>query len=245
MAKRRKSGFFDPDYRKRGWNQSKYAPKNSRTSMSQTAAVFAILCSFPLFYIAYLSRDTYVIGGAFVGFFVLWFLFAMWIRKREWRRIQKVMDKENQPIDINKTRQRLRNKDLDLNNLNAKDFEHECAWLLNTLSNYKAVVVGGAGDDGVDIELYQAGRLVGIAQCKYYDSKRVLSPSHVRELAGAREAVNVRIAHLFTTARCTDKTKKIAAEYGIKVFDGDQVEAMRAKAKLKSRYGGSVAVARR
>lgn len=242
--KRRKSSFFDPDYRKEQWMHSKYAPKNNRATITETAAVLAILCSAPIFFIAYKVMDIRTIGLAFGVFFVLWIGFALWLRRREHNRLQKdLYNKEAPSLDINKTRQRVRNKELELSDLNHKDFEHECAWLLNTLSDYKAVVVGGAGDSGVDLELYQAGRLVGIAQCKYYDPKRPLSPNHIRELAGAREAIKVQTAQLFTTARFSDKTKQVAAEYGIELFDGKQLEAMREQAKAKAGYGKSAFIA--
>lgn len=236
MAKRRKRGIFDPDYRRQGWNQSRFAPRNSPVNITQLSGLIAILICSPLIYLFYKTpnmTNMVIAGGALL---VVWLLTAMFIVKREWERIQSILDKQElqDGFDTTATNRRQLNKSLDLDMLSPSDFEHEVAWLLNTLSNFKAVVVGGSGDDGVDIEIYKDGRLVGIAQCKRYDSNRVLSPAHIRELAGAKQATNTRLAYLFTTARCTNKSHRTAARLGIKVFESDQIEKMREKATRKT-----------
>jgi hypothetical protein len=234
---RRKRGNLDPDYRRKGWNRSKYAPKNSATSITQLSAVVASLFTLiPLGIAIYVVKrpvDTLMLGISLGGFFVCWMLIVNLIRIRERRRIkrqQAEQEAENTKPDG------VFNFDITVKETavqTPQEFEREVAWLINTLTEQKAVVTGKAGDGGVDIKVYKDKALVGIIQCKKYDDRRALPPSHVRELYAARERFGVPIAYLVTTAYFTDATEREAKELGIKLVDGNELNLMRRKARLK------------
>ncbi len=112
-----------------------------------------------------------------------------------------------------------------------RTFEHEVAWLINVLTEHKAIVIGGAGDGGVDIKVYDDDRLVGIAQCKQYDPRHALAPGHVRELYAAKAQFGVIKAYLVTTTRFTPDTINEAERLNIDLIDGEKLERMRTKAR--------------
>ncbi|GEM_PF-1742091 len=114
------------------------------------------------------------------------------------------------------------------------EFEHEVAWLFNTLTKYQARVVGGSGDGGVDVEIYNSGQLVGIAQCKRYDPTKSLPPAPVRELYAVMHQKGVAVGYLFTTARVSQKTLDEAHRLGIKMVYGARLLDMRHKARQKA-----------
>ena len=120
-----------------------------------------------------------------------------------------------------------------------QDFEHEVAHLFNTLTSYKAVVVGGARDGGIDIRLYDGARLIGIAQCKHYAEGKALPPAFIRELYAAKTRARVESAFLVTTASFTRMSKREALAHGIKLIDGDKLNHMRQSVKEKRRAQAS------
>lgn len=112
-----------------------------------------------------------------------------------------------------------------------RDFEHEVAWVLNTITDYKAVPVGGAGDRGVDVKVYRGSKLVGIVQCKRFTTKSPVAPGHIRELSTVKNQFGVKTAYLVTTSRFTPDTEREAAKLGIKLIDGEEWERMRKRAR--------------
>lgn len=113
----------------------------------------------------------------------------------------------------------------------AREFEHEVARLFNILTTSKAVVVGGSGDGGIDIELRDRGVRVGIVQCKYYRPDGVIAPAHIRELHSAKVRTGVKLAYLITTARFSQQSYTEAKHLGIKLVDGHHLENMKKKAR--------------
>ena len=118
--------------------------------------------------------------------------------------------------------------------LTGAEFEHEVAWLFNTLSKYEARVVGGAGDGGVDVEIYNEGKLVGVAQCKRYDPAKAMGPAPIRELYAVMHQKQVSVGYLFTTARITEQTEQEAGRLGVKLVYGARLMDMRHKARQKA-----------
>lgn len=226
----RKRGIFDPDYRLKGWNQSRYAPKNSSMSITQLATGIAFLLFFASYML--LRPDVtgfYILAGVC---FLLWIYLGVSIRRREWARIQRKLAPEHPPTQEEKT-EAYRPLPVKAATLHHRDFEHEVAWVINALTNYKAVVTGGAGDGGVDIKVYKGKQFVGIVQCKRYQPDKALPPDHVRALYGTKTRFGVSIAYLVTTAKFTAQTQKEARELGIKLIDGERFEIMRRKAKMR------------
>jgi hypothetical protein len=238
-------GIFDPDYRKRGWNQSKYAPKNGKDNITQSSFKMIVLILLPFFCYAVTApedadRETMTQGlmGLVMMAFVAWPMLAIWMRGREWKRLEKLLAEQeaeelqlqSSPTYARQAQYRPTRHGLQT----AGDFEHEMAWILNTLSKFEAVVVGGAGDKGVDIELYRHGQLVGVAQCKYYAPNRTIAPGYVRELYGVKHMMNVQVAYLFTTAKASAQTHELAHSMGMKVYDGEKIADMRRKAREKN-----------
>jgi hypothetical protein len=114
------------------------------------------------------------------------------------------------------------------------DFEQEVAWLINVLTRNKAVVVGGSGDGGIDIKVFdRKERLVGIVQCKRYNPDSVLPPGYVRELHSVKLSNGVGTATLVTTARFSDQTRQDAKELGIDLVDGSKLTQLKLKARAK------------
>jgi hypothetical protein len=217
--------LFDPDYRRSPWNNSRYAPKNSKTTITQTAILLGAL----VFVVGYFGIESmrqlpglyYIVGLSFSVFFIMGIL----IRRREYRRL--ITATSEQTIDFSPTLQ---------NTAKAKprkrtgvDFEHEVAALISSVTGNRAEVVGGANDGGIDIKVFdKAGRLVGIVQCKDYQG-RIVSPSNVRELATVKLRANVGIAYLVTSGVFSPDTKRTAEQLGIRLLDGNALERLKAK----------------
>lgn len=201
-----------------------------------------------------------VVAGI-VGTIILWVVLAVLIHSLTWRSIQRKnnfqekspeitfdepTEAENpqptlatQAIDpiqqqLDERRARLQGL-VETESMKPRDFEHEIAWLLNTLTRYKAIPVGGAGDGGVDVKVYEGEKLVGVVQCKRYHRGRPLSPNHVRELYAVKAQFNVKTAYLVTTTRFTPQTRAEAERLGIKLIDNDKLEAMRKQAREVNR----------
>lgn len=236
---KRTRGIYDPDYRKAGWSQSKYAPKNSTTSLSQTAAIPAgMILLFVYGAIPYLwpeSRQVlYSIGGIAVGFFgfmVVWAITARILRRREEVRLRKQhgLRSEAELRSPERLESRINAK---VRFTSAKQFEHEVATLLSLYTKHRVEVVGGASDGGVDLTITtEDDRLVGIVQCKQYREDRTLPPVYIRELATVKNQRKVSIAYLVTTARFSQASKTEASQLGVKLIDGAALADMKAKRK--------------
>ena len=231
---------LDPDYRKKGWNKSQYKPKNrkSGSNISELAGGIATIIVVVVYGGLYLLTSIPVgtlwgIGIGFVVWFILYIIIALQIRKREWNRIQRAMAKEETtqtPSFTPKTVTR-QARVTPLETLSPSEFEREIAWLSNAITPAKAVVVGGAGDGGVDIELHENGKLVGIVQCKRYDPNRILQPDHIRAFYATKTQCGVNRAYLVTTARVSKQSRQEAQRLGIQLMAGDELMSHYQKAK--------------
>ncbi len=109
----------------------------------------------------------------------------------------------------------------------APEFEREVAKVISHWTGKYAVVTGGARDGGVDIEVYDGTRLVGIVQCKRHSPKSALSPMYIRELKTVKELRGVKIAYLVTTARFSYNSRWLANDLDIRLIDGSALEKMK------------------
>ncbi|MDX2161167.1 MAG: restriction endonuclease [bacterium] len=115
----------------------------------------------------------------------------------------------------------------DLGQISPREFERYIAWLIHQRTGYQTRVCGGAGDQGVDVEVFDGkDKLVGIVQCKRYDPSKALSPQYVRELATVRQMRGVQIAYLATTAYFTRDSHALAKRLGVRLIDGDDLRGM-------------------
>lgn len=235
MAKRQhKSGAFDPDYRRRGWNKSGFAPKNSSMSISQLAFAVAGLVFFAQYLFPQTRKYLLTWDGLWpraILAFVLWLALGLLLRRVMWIRIRGRIDPAPPTIefDIPPTAQ----VETLPRSVSGQDFEHQVAWVLNATTPYKAVVVGGAGDGGVDIKVYAAEQLVGIVQCKRYDMSRPLPPGHIRELYATKQQFGVKTAYLVTTTTFSKESEAEAQRLGIRLIDRDEFARLEIQARKK------------
>jgi restriction system protein len=121
---------------------------------------------------------------------------------------------------IQRRRQRAREQLLltDAISLTPSDFERRVQLLLQDLGWEHVEHVGGAGDGGVDLR----GRCDGhryIVQCKRY--KGIVSPTHIRDLAGALEHEAAERALLVTTGRVSHQARAWIGQKSIEIWDGE------------------------
>lgn len=110
----------------------------------------------------------------------------------------------------------------------ASEFEYEIASMINQLTGKKTQVVGGAGDGGVDIKVYDNDmRLVGIVQCKRIANNKTLSPSFIRELNAVKHHHQVNTAYLVTTGRFSQQSYDLAQKLGVRLIDGEALKSLR------------------
>lgn len=235
MSKKR-SNRFDPDYRKQGWNKSRFAPKHGGLNITQLSSLIVLIPSALLYVIPETRRGLLTLQGFIifgVGVFVAQAIVARLIRRIEWRRLQN----QNKPINVTfddigePPTASSPNKPPN----ESDKFEHEVAGLINTLTSYKAVRVGGSGDGGVDVKVYDGSELIWVVQCKQYNPNTALPPNHVRELFAVREQFKAKKAYLFTTARFTPDTRQEAERLQINLVDGADYERMRQQARAQQR----------
>jgi hypothetical protein len=253
---RRRSSYLDPDYRRAGWNTSRYAPKYGGPSITTVSARIAfliiILAAFPAYklwqswayqqvidsysQITYQSLANkwlfYGLVAIVVGQFVIQIITALILRRAEWKRIQRerarLEDEALRAVEEREAARRLRLATRPpLYTLSPRDFEYEVAAIIQAKTGLRAEVCGGKGDGGVDIRVYRRERLVGIVQCKRYDPTKTLPPAFVRELVTVRDEENVEIAYLVTTGRFSDETRAFARRRGVRLMDGETLEASR------------------
>lgn len=114
-----------------------------------------------------------------------------------------------------------------------REFEHEVARIINAVTKYKAIVVGGSGDGGVDIQLYAGDKLAGIVECKRY--KGAVPPVYIRAFHTVKLQYGIPHAFIVTTGRFSSATREEAEALGIRLVDGKQLAKMRGKAQAASR----------
>ncbi len=239
MSRRRRSGL-DPDYRKAGWSQSKYAPKKSAMNMSQVGGLSAAVIWFCYqFGLPYLLPELRPAVGSFVGlaigfliFLLSWGAITASIRHREFKRLREVAGLRSE-AELNAPEVLARRASAQVRAQSAGQFERDVAAVIRQLTRHEVVVTGGRGDGGVDIEIRSEKTLVGIVQCKQYDERTSLAPSHIRELAAVKAKRAVQIAYLVTTARFSKAAKTEAEELGVKLIDGAGLNKLRSRADRK------------
>ncbi|MFL5804706.1 MAG: restriction endonuclease, partial [Roseiflexaceae bacterium] len=102
--------------------------------------------------------------------------------------------------------------------LNPIDFERRVQMLLTDLGWERVEHVGGAGDGGVDL----CGRFGGqryIVQCKRY--RGIVSPTHIRDLAGALGHEPAERALLVTTGHVSPQTRAWVVNKPIDIWDAE------------------------
>lgn len=113
----------------------------------------------------------------------------------------------------------------------ATEFEYEVAGLIHKLTGKRTEVVGGSGDGGIDIKVYdEQGRMVGIVQCKNLAAHKTVYPAHIRDLNTVRHFHHVNIAYLVSTGRFTEDSQKLAKQLGIRLIDGQALQRLRQQA---------------
>jgi hypothetical protein len=114
-------------------------------------------------------------------------------------------------------------------------FEQEVAALIKTLTGNQTVVVGGAGDGGVDIEVYnEKQRLIGVIQCKQVKANKILPPAVIRELNTVKHYRQVNTAYLVTTGRFSQESIELARELGVRLISGTELTKLRQKTTSKT-----------
>lgn len=112
----------------------------------------------------------------------------------------------------------------------ATQFEYDVAGLINAMTGKRTQVVGGKGDGGIDIKVYdEKNSLVGVVQCKNVSQNKTVPPAYIRDLNSARHYHHVNIAYLVTTGRFSDQSHELARKLGVKLIDGQALKRMRAK----------------
>jgi len=120
-------------------------------------------------------------------------------------------------------------------NQKAQQFEHDVAALIQQLSGNRTEVVGGSGDGGIDIKVFNGdNRLVGIVQCKLLAKGKSVFPSHIRDLNTVKHYNHVNTAYLVTTGQFSDDSRNLAKELGIRLIDGDELQRLRQQAIRRS-----------
>ena len=110
-----------------------------------------------------------------------------------------------------------------LMSLEWKRYEEICKELLTIRENGKLKVeltkVGA--DGGIDLKITDSkNKLVGVGQCKAYNSK--ITVEKIRELFGIMASENAEKGYFFTTSSFTNDCIQFAKEKKIKLIDGNQ-----------------------
>src|SRR5690606_29089234 len=83
--------------------------------------------------------------------------------------------------EIQQLGRELQERPIDLSRISPQEFERQVARLITFQTGHTTKVIGGAGDNGVDIKVYNKDRqLVGVVQCKRYNPNKALPPMYVR-----------------------------------------------------------------
>jgi hypothetical protein len=239
MPKRRSS--TGRDYRTKELKDSPFAPKNGGSSPHTVAMLLP-----GLIFIGFVATKNFprtmeglaVFGGLL---FVVYLLCLIQVLRWERRRIDAKQKKANTPAAITMQDDTFTFDDHASQGIDApmnmpKAFEHEIAQLIQSSTGKRTRVVGGAGDGGVDIEVFGPdGRVVGIVQCKAYLKGKALPPAPVRELYAVKIQRGVNSAYLVTTAHVTDGTRQEAEKLGVRIIDGAAIARMREKQRVQSK----------
>lgn len=180
-----------------------------------------------------LDRDmaAYVFASIAVGLYILANVFIWVLRRRAIRNLREQEYRRWMPPQQTTQPDSL---DRPLYRLSPSEFEHEIAWILEQASGYSGRVVGGSGDGGIDIRMFdKTGMLKAIVQCKRYTPNSVVPPKDLREFDSARRRLGVQYAVFATTARFSLTTQREALQLEIQLMDGEKLETMRRKAYMR------------
>jgi restriction endonuclease Mrr len=160
----------------------------------------------------------------FVAFVVIWLFVFSLIYRVMWRNYVRRADQRM----VHDFRKAAADPFVSAYHLSPEDFEVEVARVITAKTGLSTCRVGGSGDGGVDVIVYDAqGRPRGIVQCKRYAPNKALSPDHVRAFAGVKQRMQVKVAYLVTTAYVTPSTLQEGELLGVRVIGGKAFDAMR------------------
>lgn len=228
MAKRRKADALFPDYRTKGWNQAKWTrPVIGCSSVLLFLVVLGVASAVakPLPSNTQAGVMVMAVIGVAIGIGS--------IRGLLWRvAVRPKLGADPEDAD---SPSRPRRKFRSVMSLSAAEFELEIAFVLEGLYPVRAEVVGGSGDGGIDLMIYDrtTNQLRAIVQAKRYNPDKVINPTYIRELAYNRRRLGCERAFLITTARFGNGALEVAAKEHIKLVTGQQFEVMRRKVYLK------------
>ena len=111
----------------------------------------------------------------------------------------------------------------ELRALSAAKFEQ---WIASKFidSGYQAYVIGGAGDDGIDIEVHSGGTIRFVVQAKRYGSRTFVTPEAVRGFRGAMTKYPDATGFLVTTGMLTSKAMDWVRNQPITVVDAQSID---------------------
>jgi len=110
-----------------------------------------------------------------------------------------------------------------LMSLEWKRYEEICKEFLTTKENgkYKVDVTKTGADGGIDLRITdKKEKLVGVGQCKAYNSK--ITVEKIRELYGIMASEKAEQGYFFTTSSFTNDCIEFAKEKKIELIDGEQ-----------------------
>jgi restriction system protein len=140
-------------------------------------------------------------------------------QQKEFDRIEKDEWLENYKNEKNKAEWSLNF----LMSLEWKRYEEICKEFLTMKENgkYKVDVTKTGADGGIDLRITdKKEKLVGVGQCKAYNSK--ITIEKIRELYGIMASEKAEQGYFFTTSSFTNDCIEFAKEKKIELIDGEQ-----------------------
>ena len=130
------------------------------------------------------------------------------------QRLQRIQEERNR-IEAERIREAERQRHhlysiSDMLNASPSGFESMVMRIL-ARRGYNLVVVGGAGDEGVDLKGTGPNGEVVVVQCKRYQQSKVIGPATVRELSGTMGMQKARVGILVTTSFFSDNARIVAS----------------------------------
>lgn len=132
----------------------------------------------------------------FAWFLALIFYYRCWTRKKKLEKFKDIKA---------------------LRSMKPLDFEHFIADLLRK-QGYKASVVGGQSDRGVDVKATKKGKTY-VVQCKRYRPGLAIKSPEMQQFVGSMAIAKADRGIFVTTSHFTPDSAKIAKEQGIELWD--------------------------
>ncbi len=135
-------------------------------------------------------------------------------------KLSKIIDSYEEQLDVKCLNQKERQKA-------GQEYEKYVARHFRR-KGYKVEMVGiekGLEDEGIDLICTKKGNSIILIQCKNWSSDKIIHEKHIFELYGAKkyyeETNNTKTeAILYSTCDVSQKAKKIAKQFNIKIVDG-------------------------